>query len=312
MPDSPLDRLPDSLTELSPESPTDAAAGGPTDAAAVSLAGSPTPAPADDRAEIGRLADDLLPALMAKLSASGLGELEVRQAAWRIRLRMPAVRPGTDTPAAERRVSGHVRSQSGHAGHPHPTSGGELHRGLDGRGASSGGADGRGAALTAVGPGRPAHGSGHRDAAAAGEGDGHRHRAVATSPAVGFFEPRRDVSSGRRVHEGDRLGTVDVLGIKQDVLAPEDGIVGASLVESGEAVEYGQDLLWIELTAEHAAESAAVSVAASGKGGAFDASGMPASGSAPDGTGVAAPVAAPEGARGPDGTGASARTGEAR
>ena len=43
-----------------------------------------------DHAAIDRLADELLPALVAKLGASGLGELDVREGAWRIRLRMPA------------------------------------------------------------------------------------------------------------------------------------------------------------------------------------------------------------------------------
>ena len=43
-----------------------------------------------DHAAIDRLADELLPALVAKLGASGLGELDVREGAWRVRLRMPA------------------------------------------------------------------------------------------------------------------------------------------------------------------------------------------------------------------------------
>ena len=30
-------------------------------------------------------------------------------------------------------------------------------------------------------------------------------------------------------------------------MAPVNGIVGAGLVESGDAVEYGQELVWIEL-----------------------------------------------------------------
>ena len=73
------------------------------------------------------------------------------------------------------------------------------------------------------------------------------HRAVATSPAVGIFQPRPDVTAGKRVRSGDRLGAVDMLGIPQEVVAPADGIVGASLVEAGEPVEYGQELIVIEL-----------------------------------------------------------------
>jgi acetyl-CoA carboxylase biotin carboxyl carrier protein len=40
-------------------------------------------------AAIRRLADDLLPALMARLEASELGELEVSRDGWRVRLRKP-------------------------------------------------------------------------------------------------------------------------------------------------------------------------------------------------------------------------------
>jgi biotin carboxyl carrier protein len=74
-----------------------------------------------------------------------------------------------------------------------------------------------------------------------------RHRAVATSPAVGVFQPRPEAKAGTRVRSGDRLGAVDMLGIPQEVVAPADGIVGASLVEAGQTVEYGQELVIIEL-----------------------------------------------------------------
>ncbi len=69
----------------------------------------------------------------------------------------------------------------------------------------------------------------------------------ATSPAVGIYHPRRDLSEGMRVRTGEKIGTVDVLGVNQDVLVPVDGIIGTSLAEAGEAVEYGQDLVRIEL-----------------------------------------------------------------
>jgi hypothetical protein len=72
-------------------------------------------------------------------------------------------------------------------------------------------------------------------------------RAIATSPAVGIYQSRTDVRAGSRVRAGDRLATVDVLGVPQPVLAPADGLVGATLVEHGEAVEYGQELIRIEL-----------------------------------------------------------------
>jgi biotin carboxyl carrier protein len=37
-----------------------------------------------------------------------------------------------------------------------------------------------------------------------------------------------------------------MLGVAQEVVAPMDGVVGASLAESGDAVEYGQELVVIE------------------------------------------------------------------
>ena len=73
-------------------------------------------------------------------------------------------------------------------------------------------------------------------------------RAVATSPAVGIYRSRADLSAGTRVRAGDRLGAVDMLGVAQEVVAPVDGILGTSLVESGDAVEYGQEILVIQLT----------------------------------------------------------------
>lgn len=37
-----------------------------------------------------------------------------------------------------------------------------------------------------------------------------------------------------------------MLGVPQEVVAPTDGVVGASLAEGGDAVEYGQELVVIE------------------------------------------------------------------
>ncbi len=37
-----------------------------------------------------------------------------------------------------------------------------------------------------------------------------------------------------------------MLGVAQEVVAPIDGVVGTSLVEPGDAVEYGQELIVIE------------------------------------------------------------------
>ncbi len=71
---------------------------------------------------------------------------------------------------------------------------------------------------------------------------------------MGFYRPRADLAAGSRVRAGDRLGFVDVLGVAQEVVAPVDGIVGASLVEAGEPVEYGQEVVEVELLDGRAAE----------------------------------------------------------
>lgn len=183
---------------------------------------------AADHAAIDRLSAEFLPALIAKLGATGLGELEVREGAWRVRLRRP---DGGSTAAA---VSREWRT-------------GERERAAR-SGAGGPGAHGVGG-LTPVGPGRDGRdGAGGAAGAAAASrdatlGDG---RIVATSPAVGIFQPRPEARAGTRVRAGDRLGSVDMLGVPQVVVAPADGLVGASLVEPGDAVEYGQDLILIE------------------------------------------------------------------
>ena len=166
-----------------------------------------------DHAAIDRLSGELLPALIAKLGATGLGELEVREGAWRVRLRRPL-----DGGAArrERRVGDRTVDRA--------------HERAAERGADHG----------AERPGRATH---HPLEAVTARTES---RKVATSPAVGIFQPRAELTAGTRVQSGDRLGAVDMLGIPQEVLAPVDGVVGTSLVEPGEAVEYGQELLVIE------------------------------------------------------------------
>ena len=201
-----------------------------------------------DHATIDRLAEDLVPALIAKLSASGLAEIEVAEDAWTIRVR----RPADATPGHGRRTADRAsRSQPGHAGHGHAPGGFEGHRSA--REVRAGGPSA--ASSNGASPGT---------ASDAGSGTGHHpidersasgHRVVATSPAVGVFQARADLTPGSRVRNGDRLGAVDMLGIPQEVVAPADGILGATLVEAGQAVEYGQDLIVIELAGRPADRS---------------------------------------------------------
>ena len=46
-----------------------------------------------------------------------------------------------------------------------------------------------------------------------------------------------------------------MLGVPQEVVAPVDGILGERLVNGGEAVEYGQDLVVIEFAEAPALEA---------------------------------------------------------
>ncbi len=160
-----------------------------------------------DHAAIERLTGELLPSLIAKLGASGLGELEVREGSWRVRLRRPA--------------GGRAGGPAAHA----PA------RDRVGRAAERGDRADR-----AV----------RHDLPAPAALQAAEARRTATSPAVGIYRPRKDLTVGERVRAGDPLGAVDMLGIAQEVVAPADGVVGASLAESGDTVEYGQPLLVIE------------------------------------------------------------------
>jgi len=228
-----------------------------------------------DHAAIDRLADELLPALVAKLSATGLAEIEVGEGSWTVRVRRPADgvtghnRRATDRPS---------RSQPGHAGHGHAPGGFEGHRSArdpkgpsqhSTNGSSPAGGDATGTGSTATGPGAggtagaagststAANASAGPSAVRPSDDGADRYRAIATSPAVGIYQPRPEAKSGTRVRSGDRLGAVDMLGIPQEVVAPADGIVGASLVEAGETVEYGQELVIIELAGRAAERSEA-------------------------------------------------------
>jgi pyruvate/2-oxoglutarate dehydrogenase complex dihydrolipoamide acyltransferase (E2) component len=55
-----------------------------------------------------------------------------------------------------------------------------------------------------------------------------------------------------------------MLGIPQEVVAPADGVVGASLVEPGDAVEYGQPLIVIEFASASASGASAPGASAPG------------------------------------------------
>ncbi|HET7677784.1 MAG TPA: biotin/lipoyl-containing protein [Candidatus Limnocylindrales bacterium] len=223
--------------------------------------------PTRERGEIRRLSQEVLPALIARLGASELAELEVAENGWRVRLRKPA---GGGSDLAGERRSGLERRhqprprQEAPAGGATPaaaavpapegaTATAPAGPSTDGRGSS---ADGQPAAdpvrtlLSAVGPGRG------EPAAATRVVGRELSRVPATSPAVGYYLPLEGMATGHRVHAGDVIGHIDVLGVRQEVVAPADGVVGRLLAQQGEAVEYGQELLRIDLVASAAAAEA--------------------------------------------------------
>ncbi len=181
-----------------------------------------------DHAAIDRLATELLPALIVKLAATGLGELEVREGGWKVRLRRPGVAANPDQTRRSTERAG--RGSSGHASHP-------------------------GAGLTPVGPGRDGRDGRDGHSGRDGHAGADPRRVVATSPAVGIYQPRTEARQGTSVRAGDRLGVVDMLGVAQEVVAPTDGVVGSSLAEPGDAVEYGQELVVIELALSPAGDA---------------------------------------------------------
>jgi biotin carboxyl carrier protein len=191
-----------------------------------------------DHERIQHLAEELLPELAGRLAAGGLGEIEIREDGWRIRVRRPAVAThrGDARRASERsRVAG---------GHPSHATSAATATDRDGQPTAARGRSVAGDLPSTTGT-LPFAGGAADTTSPAHLLD--EHRVVATSPAVGTFQTRPEVRSGSRVRAGDRLAIVDLLGVPQDVVAPGDGVVVETLVDNGDGVEYGQDLVVIEL-----------------------------------------------------------------
>ena len=74
-----------------------------------------------DRATIARLADEVLPMLIERLAASDMGELEVRQDGWRVRLRRPFDELLTNGQAAPAAPAGRAVPATGRTGAGHAT-----------------------------------------------------------------------------------------------------------------------------------------------------------------------------------------------
>jgi biotin carboxyl carrier protein len=197
------------------------------------------------RRELDRLANEIVPLLIARLGDGRLGELEIRDGDWRVRVR----RVPRDTGAAETSRTGtsaaadHGRARHGPRREPADATAhaprSQQAAPLSGRlGTPTG--NGETAALEAVGPGAP--GSDSR-----GHGADEPRRILARAPAVGYYVPADGLSTGKIVAADDVIGQIDVLGVRQAVMSPAGGIVSRLLAQAGEAVEYGQELLQIDV-----------------------------------------------------------------
>lgn len=165
---------------------------------------------ADEQARVtmARLAEDVLPTLIDRLTHSQLGELEVRQDGWRIRLRRPIAEAagGAGTSDGTRPPGGATDSPATRV--------------------VSGGAAPHSVAERAARPEPP--------------------RDVVTSPAVGYFMPRDGVDVGASLRQGDSIGHIDVLGVRHEIISPHDGTLREIEVEAGAAVEYGEPIARVE------------------------------------------------------------------
>ncbi|HEY8167172.1 MAG TPA: biotin/lipoyl-containing protein [Candidatus Limnocylindrales bacterium] len=179
-----------------------------------------------DSAAISRLVDEILPLLIARFRAGRMAEIEVHRAGWHVRVRRSADELTTSaTGSASTRAAEPGRRSRSAVASPTATPGTAASPGVGQSG------------MAAVGPGRPMDGHGASSVAPG---------LVAMSPGVGYYATRDGIATGSQVRAGDVLGHVDVLGVRQEVVAPGDGIVARLLADAGEAVEYGQDLVRLE------------------------------------------------------------------
>lgn len=76
------------------------------------------------------------------------------------------------------------------------------------------------------------------------------------APAVGVFHlassgfPKRAPRVGDRVQAGQTIGSIELMHIPTDLVAPISGIIASIQVEDGDGVEYGQPLMIIQPTEE--------------------------------------------------------------
>jgi hypothetical protein len=150
-----------------------------------------------DHAAIAGSIDELLPALIAKLGATGLAELEVRENGLRVRLR----RPADGSVAHDRRATDRATDRAARGDRPRARPAASTHGPTD------------------AGPGRDS-----RDGRWMAATDSNRRRgASGCQLAGGGHLPSATGSSRRKRVRRRSAGTVDMLGVPQEVVAPTDG-----------------------------------------------------------------------------------------
>jgi len=167
--------------------------------------------PRDELQAIERAAAELVPDLAERLARHGLGEIEITRGDLRVRVAITGT--GTDASPATIATAATARSAA--------------------------------SARSTASPQRISPPS----AAPPGADGAARHAQGVTAPAVGYFVYADGLGPGLEVQKGDLLGHVEVLGVAHDVLAPRSGSVRNLVTETGEAVEYGQVLIELEVPA---------------------------------------------------------------
>jgi acetyl-CoA carboxylase biotin carboxyl carrier protein len=165
-----------------------------------------------DLEQVEMAARQLIPELAARLAKHGLGELEIRRGA--LRVRVAGSPSATRAPARAEEPAAAVAAAVSALPAQEP----------------GGAAAAAGIAATAPSP------AAERTAP---------HHGV-TSPAVGFFVYAEGLGPGLTVEKGDSIGWVEMLGVRHDVRAPRSGVVSNLVTESGEPVEYAQLLIELE------------------------------------------------------------------
>lgn len=85
------------------------------------------------------------------------------------------------------------------------------------------------------------------------EGNGKQKQVIIVSPFIGVFNDGSSadklplVMSGDKVNEGQTVCLVEGVQGKEEVHAPEDGVITAIHVANGESVEYGRGLFTLSV-----------------------------------------------------------------